>query len=123
MSDVEYQGLGLLQLLICSSWGPTVCTVMTLPDLQFILASEGTAVSSPKPRTLALASLLSQFSWKDDNTENLITTKDKKIESPPCPRPPPLHKPSYQAGMFAPAAAPWLGGCLSLQNCPDAKDK
>ena len=25
--------------------------------------------------------------------------------------------------MFAPAAAPWLGGCLLLQNCRAAKDK
>lgn len=95
---------------------------MTLSVLQFILASEGTAVCSPRLRTLALARLLSLSSLgnviiQPEECNNYKRQEDRIFFSLP------LHKQSYQAGMFASAAAPWLGGCLSLQNCGAAKYK
>lgn len=96
------------QLLICALLGTNHCTVMILSDLQFILASDGTAVCSPKLRASAL------FSWKHNHTTrefNNSKGQQSRIFSLSLSL---CHCISSLIRlMLAPAAAPWLGGCLS----------
>ena len=95
------------------------CTTRTLSAEQFILASEGTAVCPPKLRTLALdrllsLSLLGDIIIQPEEGNNHKRQKDRIFF------PLPLHKQSYQAGMFAPAAAPlagWLSVITELPSC------
>lgn len=122
VSDVDWRISPLRP--VCGCWGPTTA-LLGLSVLQFILASEGIAGRAPKLRTLVLASLVCLFSWKHNPTAREPQIKKKKKWKDRIFFFPPLllHKQSYQAGMFAPATVPWLGGQLSLQNCPAAKDK